>query len=134
KAEELMSAGVTLLRPETCLIDDQVQVGADTVIEPFVHLSGKTIIGSDCRIGSFSVIRDSEIANGVEIRPGCVITGSRVHQAAVLGPYSHLRPGSEIGEGAHVGNCVQTKKSRLAHASRKMFRPMRWLWAAPTRQ
>ena len=118
KAEELMSAGVTLLRPETCLIDDQVQVGADTVIEPFVHLSGKTIIGSDCRIGSFSIIRDSEIANGVEIRPGCVITGSRVHRAAVLGPYSHLRPGSEIGEGAHVGNFVETKKSRLGKGAK----------------
>jgi bifunctional UDP-N-acetylglucosamine pyrophosphorylase/glucosamine-1-phosphate N-acetyltransferase len=118
KAEELMAAGVTLLRPETCLIDGQVEVAADTIIEPFVHLSGKTIIGGDCCIGSFSVIRDSEIADGVEIRPGCVITESRVHKSAILGPYSHLRPGSEIGEGAHVGNFVETKKTRLGKGAK----------------
>jgi bifunctional UDP-N-acetylglucosamine pyrophosphorylase/glucosamine-1-phosphate N-acetyltransferase len=37
---------------------------------------------------------------------------------AVLGPYSHLRPGSEIGEGAHVGNFVETKKIKLGQGSK----------------
>ena len=56
KARELMLAGTTIFRPQTCDIDADVEVGPDTVIEPFVQLIGKTKIGADCRIRSYSVI------------------------------------------------------------------------------
>jgi bifunctional UDP-N-acetylglucosamine pyrophosphorylase / glucosamine-1-phosphate N-acetyltransferase len=118
KADELMTAGVTIYRPETCIIDSDVEIGADTILEPFVQILGKTKIGSDCRIRSFSVISDSQIAEGVLIRPGCIIDQSQIARAAVLGPYSHLRPGSVIGEGAHLGNFVETKKTRLGRGSK----------------
>jgi len=118
KCAALMSAGVTIFRPETCMIDAEVEVAADTIIEPFVHLLGKTRIGSDCHIGSFSVLRDSELAHQVEVRPGCVITESRVASGASLGPYSHLRPGTEVGEAAHVGNFVETKKTRIGRGAK----------------
>jgi bifunctional UDP-N-acetylglucosamine pyrophosphorylase/glucosamine-1-phosphate N-acetyltransferase len=118
KAAELMASGVTIFRPETCMIDSQVQVGVDTVLAPFVQLLGKTHVGNDCRIGSFSIIRDSELRDGVEVRSGCVITESQIHSGAILGPYAHLRPGSEIGEGAHVGNFVETKKARLGRGAK----------------
>ena len=117
-AAALMASGVTIFRPETSSIDSSVRVGEDSIIEPFVHILGNTKIGSDCHIGSFSVLRDCELANGVEVKPGCVMTDSKIHSHAVLGPYSHLRPGSEIGEGAHVGNFVETKKTRLGRSSK----------------
>src|SRR6202042_308837 len=79
---------------------------------------GRSRIGADCRIRSYSVIRDSEIADGVLIRPGCILEGARIGPRAVIGPYSHLRPGSDIGEGAHVGNFVETKKIRLGKGSK----------------
>ncbi len=118
KAHELMAAGTTIFRPETCDIDADVEVGADTVIEPFVQLIGKTKIGSDCRIRSYSVITNCEIGDGVLIKPGCILEGSVVRNGAELGPYSHLRPGSDIGERAHVGNFVETKKTRLGKGSK----------------
>ena len=118
KCHELMSEGVTVYFPATCVIDNDVEIAPDTVIEPFVQILGKSRIGAACRIGSYSVIRDSEIADGVLIRPGCMIEGSRVATSAVLGPYSHLRPGSDIGEGAHVGNFVETKKIKLGKGSK----------------
>jgi bifunctional UDP-N-acetylglucosamine pyrophosphorylase/glucosamine-1-phosphate N-acetyltransferase len=118
KCSELMANGVSIYRPETCMIDLDVEIGVDTVVEPFVQLLGKTRIGPDCRIRSFSVISDSEIADGVLVRPGCIIDRSRIATGAVLGPYSHLRPESEIGEGAHVGNFVETKKTRLGRGSK----------------
>ncbi len=118
KAAALMASGVTMVRPETSLIDADAVIGADTIIQPSVQVLGKTRIGRDCRIGSFSVIRDCQIADGAEVRPGCVLTESTVHKGAVLGPYAHLRPGSEIGEGAHVGNFVETKKARLGKGSK----------------
>ncbi|PYX91207.1 MAG: bifunctional N-acetylglucosamine-1-phosphate uridyltransferase/glucosamine-1-phosphate acetyltransferase, partial [Acidobacteria bacterium] len=67
---------------------------------------------------SYSIISNSEIGNGVVIRPGSVLDGARVADAAVIGPYSHLRAGSEIGEGAHVGNFVETKKIKMGKGSK----------------
>lgn len=113
-----MLAGVTIYRPETCVIDADVEIGGDTVIEPFVQLLGKTKIGSECQVQSYSVITNSQIAGNVTIKPGCIITDSTVSSSAILGPYSHLRPGSEIGEGAHVGNFVETKKTKLGRGAK----------------
>jgi bifunctional UDP-N-acetylglucosamine pyrophosphorylase / glucosamine-1-phosphate N-acetyltransferase len=118
KCRELMAQAVTIFYPQTCVIDSDVEIGADTVIEPFVQILGATRIGSDCRIRSYSVIRNSMIGDEVVIRPGCVIDESQVKAGAMLGPYSHLRPGSEIGEGAHVGNFVETKKIKLGKGSK----------------
>jgi len=113
-----MTEGVTIFSPQTCVIDSDVQIGADTTVEPFVQILGTTRIGSDCRIRSYSVIRDCEIADGVLIRPACVLEGATVEAGAVIGPYSHLRAESYIGEGAHVGNFVETKKIRLGKGSK----------------
>jgi bifunctional UDP-N-acetylglucosamine pyrophosphorylase/glucosamine-1-phosphate N-acetyltransferase len=118
KARELMEAGTTIFRPETCDIDADVEVGTDTVIEPFVQIVGRTKIGSDCRIRSYSVITNCDIGDKVLIRPGCIMESSIVRDGAQIGPYSHLRPGSDVGEGAHVGNFVETKKTKLGRGSK----------------
>ena len=113
KARELMAEGVTIFRPETTVIDQGVTVGADTVIEPYVQLLGATKIGTECRVRSYSVIEDTHIGDHVLIRNGSIISGSQIADGAVIGPYSHIRPESNIGEGAHVGNFVETKKAHL---------------------
>lgn len=118
KCRQLMADGVTIFYPQTCVIDSDVQIGSDTIIEPFVQLLGNTRIGNNCRIRSYSVIDNSTLANGVQILPGCAIESSSVQDNARLGPYSHLRPGSDIGENAHVGNFVETKKIRLGKGSK----------------
>ena len=118
KCKELMASGVTIFYPATCVVDADVEVAPDTVIEPYVQLLGKTKIGSNCRVRSYSVIRDSEIGEGVTVRPGSIMEGAKVGAGALIGPYSHLRPGSDIGEGAHVGNFVETKKIKLGKGSK----------------
>ncbi len=117
-ARRLMAEGVTIFRPETCVIDSQVQVGPDTVIEPYVQLLGNTKVGSDCRIASYSVVQDAQIGDKVLLRNGCIVTESTVGSGAKLGPYAHLRPGSEIGEDAHIGNFVETKKVKMGKGSK----------------
>ena len=67
---------------------------------------------------SYSVIENSTIADSVIIRNGCILNGAEVANSAILGPYSHLRPESRIGEGAHVGNFVETKKITLGKGSK----------------
>jgi len=118
KCRELLDAGVTIFYPHTCVIDSDVEVGADTVIEPFVQLLGHTKIGADCRIRSYSVIGNSVIGDRVTVKPGTIMEDSRVGAGAVLGPYTHMRPGSEVGEGAHLGNFVETKKMKLGKGSK----------------
>ena len=118
KCRQLLEQGVTIFFAHTCVIDSDVEVGADTVIEPFVQLLGHTKIGEDCRIRSYSVIRNSVIGERVTVRPGTIMEDSRVGAGAVLGPYTHLRPGSDVGEGAHLGNFVETKKVKLGKGSK----------------
>jgi bifunctional UDP-N-acetylglucosamine pyrophosphorylase/glucosamine-1-phosphate N-acetyltransferase len=113
-----MAQGVTIFRPETCIIDAEVTVGADTVIEPYVQLLGDTRIGSDCRIRSYSVIQQSTLADNVTVRNGCILDDAQVGDGAVLGPYAHLRPESNIGAEAHVGNFCETKKVTLGRGSK----------------
>jgi bifunctional UDP-N-acetylglucosamine pyrophosphorylase / glucosamine-1-phosphate N-acetyltransferase len=117
-ARALMAEGVTIFRPETSVIDSTVTVGADTIVEPFVQLLGQTAIGSGCRIRSYSVIEDSTIGDDVTVLNGSIVTSSQVARSAVIGPYSRLRPESEIGEGAHIGNFVEIKKSRVGAKSK----------------
>jgi len=118
KCRQLMDQGVTILFPQTCVIDTDVEVGADTVIEPSVQLRGATRVGSDARIGSYSVILSCEIGDNVLVQTGCVLEHSVIRARASLGPYSHLRPGCEVCEDAHVGNFTELKKTRLGKGSK----------------
>jgi bifunctional UDP-N-acetylglucosamine pyrophosphorylase / glucosamine-1-phosphate N-acetyltransferase len=118
KCLQVMAAGATVFLPSTCVIDADVEIGADTTIEPFVQLLGRTRIGGECRIRSYSVINNSQIGDSVLVRPGTIMDEAHVASGAIIGPYSHLRPGSEIGENAHVGNFVETKKIKLGRGSK----------------
>jgi bifunctional UDP-N-acetylglucosamine pyrophosphorylase/glucosamine-1-phosphate N-acetyltransferase len=117
-ARRLMAQGVTIFRPDTCVIDAEVTVGADTVIEPYVQLLGATHIGPDCLIRSYSVVQHSTLAAKVTVRNGCILDHAEVGTGAILGPYAHLRPESKIGEEAHVGNFCETKKTTLGRGSK----------------
>jgi len=118
EAGRLMAAGVTIFRPETVTIDAGVEVGSDTVIEPFVQLLGETKIGADCRIRSYSVLESAMLGDRVIVRQGCVIAESQIDKGALIGPFAHVRPGCHIGEGAHIGNFVETKKTRMGRGSK----------------
>jgi bifunctional UDP-N-acetylglucosamine pyrophosphorylase / glucosamine-1-phosphate N-acetyltransferase len=117
-AHRLMAAGVTILQPETVMIDAGVEVGPDTVIEPFAQLLGETRVGSDCRIRSYSVLENSTVGDHVLILQSCVISDAVIDKGARIGPLAHLRPECHIGEGAHVGNFVEAKKTRLGKGSK----------------
>lgn len=113
KTRELMVDGVTIEKPETVTIDTDVQVGMDTVIEPFAQLLGRTRIGENCRIGACAIVRDSEIADGVEVGPFTMIGTSRVGRGAHIGPFARLRMDNDVAEGAHIGNFVELKKTSM---------------------
>ena len=118
KNEELMAAGVTLIDPATTYVDSDVIVGADTVIHPCVFLEGSTKIGAACEIHAGSRIVNSTIGDRVCVRNHTVVTDSTVEPGAFLGPFAHIRPGSLVGEDAHIGNFVELKKTSLGKGAK----------------
>jgi bifunctional UDP-N-acetylglucosamine pyrophosphorylase/glucosamine-1-phosphate N-acetyltransferase len=118
KAQELMLAGVTIEQPESVLVDLDVEVGMDSVIEANVQLRGNTRIGVECRVGTGSVLRDCQVGDNVNILPYVVADSSRVEAHAFVGPFARLRMDAELGEGSHVGNFVELKKTRLGKGSK----------------
>jgi bifunctional UDP-N-acetylglucosamine pyrophosphorylase/glucosamine-1-phosphate N-acetyltransferase len=114
----LVAAGVLIDRPDTCVIDPEVQVAAGTVIEPFAQLLGRTVVGAGCRIRSFSVIENCTLGDRVQILQSCVLEDSTIADGARIGPFTHMRPGNEVGENAHVGNFVELKKTRLGKGAK----------------
>ena len=118
KNDELMAAGVTIVDPANTYIGPDVEVGADTVIYPGVSLEGRTRIGAGCEINSGVRIVDSTLGDAVVVNNFCVITESRVASGARVGPFAHIRPQSDVGEGAHIGNFVELKKTSLGRGSK----------------
>lgn len=107
-----LTAGVTLVNPESITIDDTVEIASDVVIEPQTHLRGNTKIGTGSRIGPSSLIEDSQIGEHVTVMYS-VITDSVVQSHSRVGPYAHLRNQAEVGEHCRVGNFVEIKQSQL---------------------
>ena len=118
KNEELMAAGVTIEDPATTFIDDDVEVGPDTVIHPGVYLEGRTALGAACEIHSGVRIVNSVLADHVTVQNFCVITSSRLASRVTLGPFAHLRPETDLGESVHIGNFVEVKKSVMGAGSK----------------
>lgn len=104
-------AGVTI--EGGARVDDTVQIGADSTIRAGVVLRGCTTLGIDCEVDTGSIISDSTLADGVHVKPYCVITESSVGPKAELGPFAHLRPGSDLGPKVKIGNFVETKQAKL---------------------
>ena len=120
KRNALMNDGVTILLPETVLIDPDVTAGEDTVIEPCVQLLGKTKIGARCRVGTGSVLTDAILGDDVTVEPHCVVTQSRLDAEVRIGPFSRLRPDNHLKAGSRIGNFVEMKKSTLGEGSKAM--------------
>jgi bifunctional UDP-N-acetylglucosamine pyrophosphorylase/glucosamine-1-phosphate N-acetyltransferase len=96
KLNQLMLDGVSIVDPAATWIDEGVEVGRDTVIEPGCVIQGATKIGER-----------------VHLKPGCMIESSQIGDDAVIGPNAHLRPGTRLGRKVRIGNFVEVKNSVL---------------------
>ena len=108
-----MLEGVTMEDPATVYIEADVRIGADTTLRPFTHLRSGTTIGRDCVIGPGTDLTTVTVGDGVTIRSSTVAHAT-IHDGADVGPYSHLRPGTVVGRGVHIGNFGEFKNAHLA--------------------
>ena len=107
-AKKHLAAGVEFVDIHTVYIDEEVKIGAGTMIGPCVTLEGNTVIGQNCRIYQNSRIKDCTIGDGAEIQSS-VLLESSVGDKTKVGPFAYLRPGSTIGRECKVGDFVEIR-------------------------
>lgn len=117
KAASLMAAGVTIIDPSSTYISEEAMIGPETVVWPQTYILGRSRIGSRCRIGPWAHIVDTIIENQVEFKAS-FSESAVVRSGARIGPFSRLRPGSDVGQEAHVGNFTELKNTRLGRGSK----------------
>src|ERR1700736_3472875 len=120
KRAELMAAGVSMLMPESILIDPDVTIGQDTLLEPGVQVLGKSRIGAACTIRTGSILSDVTLGDRVIVKPYSVMYSSHIADEAQLGPFAHLRHAVRMEEGARVGNFVEVKNTVLGERAKAM--------------
>ncbi len=107
-----MLAGVTIVDPQTAYIGPEVEIGNDTLILPNTHLQGNTVVGSDCRLGPDTILRDTAIGDSCNVIAS-VLEGAVLEDGVDVGPFAHLRSGARLCRGVHMGNFGEVKNSTL---------------------
>jgi bifunctional UDP-N-acetylglucosamine pyrophosphorylase/glucosamine-1-phosphate N-acetyltransferase len=118
KARALMAAGVLLIDPRATYVEDEVAVGPGTVLYPGAYLRGKTRVGSCCVIEPNCYLANARVDDGAHVRAGSYLEEATLLARSSAGPYARLRPGTEIGVEAHVGNFVEMKKTKFGARSK----------------
>jgi len=118
KAETLMKQGVTLRDPARLDVRGELTAGRDVVIDANVILEGTVTLGDRVSIGPNVIIKDCTLADDVCVLANCVLEGATIGKGARLGPFARVRPQTDIGEGAHIGNFVEVKMSRIGAGSK----------------
>ncbi|MEO8778701.1 MAG: bifunctional UDP-N-acetylglucosamine diphosphorylase/glucosamine-1-phosphate N-acetyltransferase GlmU [Rhodanobacter sp.] len=117
-AHALLAAGVRLADPARIDVRGTVDAGRDVELDIDVILEGAVVFGDDVRIGAFTRLKDVQLAAGTVVHPHCDLDGVITRGPCMIGPFARLRPGTELDAGAHVGNFVETKKTRLGEGSK----------------
>ncbi len=109
-------AGATVR--EGAQIDAEVVLEPDATVESGAVLRGRTRVGAGAIVDVGCVLTNVEVGQGAIVKPYSVAAESRIGARAFVGPFAHLRPESDIGEEAHVGNFVETKKTRMRRGAK----------------
>lgn len=117
KLDELMVAGVMIMDSLNTYIDQDVKIGAGSIVYPGTFIEGNTVIGSNCKIGPAARIHDSQIGHGVSVKDSTIVE-SKVDDMTTIGPYAYLRPKSDIGKHVKIGDFVEVKNARIDDGSK----------------
>jgi bifunctional UDP-N-acetylglucosamine pyrophosphorylase/glucosamine-1-phosphate N-acetyltransferase len=118
RARELMAAGATIIDPARIDVRGEVQVGSDVVLDVNVVLNGPVTLGDNVVVGPNCVLSNVRAAAGTVFKPNCVIDSADIGRSCEIGPFTRIRPGTELADEVHLGNFVEVKKSRIANGSK----------------
>lgn len=113
----MRGSGAIVIDPDSTWVDVGVSVGQDTVIQPGCQLHGATSIGDDCVIGPDTTLTDTEVRDGASVIR-TVAELALIGTKATVGPFSYLRPGTELGRGGKIGGFVETKNAQIGDGAK----------------
>jgi len=114
----LLEKGVTLLDPARIDVRGELVCGRDVTIDVGCVFEGRVELADGVTVGAHSVLVDTTVGAGVQIKPFCHFEGATIGGQSVIGPYARLRPGTELAEDVHIGNFVEVKNSKIAAHSK----------------
>lgn len=91
----LMSAGVTMIDPDSTYIDYNVKIGPDTEIGPNCVIEGNSVIGSQCRIGPGVHLCQAVLGDRVSIEHA-VIDGVALEKGRQIAPFTVIKSRDDI--------------------------------------
>jgi bifunctional UDP-N-acetylglucosamine pyrophosphorylase / glucosamine-1-phosphate N-acetyltransferase len=115
--ERLMAAGVTVVDPATTFVDVDVEVGADTVLQPLTFLEAGTRVGARCELGPNVRLVGCTVDDGASVTQSLAVK-AHVGAGALVGPFAYLRPGADLAPKSKVGTFVEVKQSRVGEGSK----------------
>jgi bifunctional UDP-N-acetylglucosamine pyrophosphorylase/glucosamine-1-phosphate N-acetyltransferase len=118
RVHELLLGGVRMADPTSVQLRADVAHGRDVELDANVVLEGAVALGDEVRVGPFVRLKNCRLAAGTVINAHCDLEGVVSHGPCVIGPFARLRPGTELAEGVHIGNFVETKQTSLGRGSK----------------
>jgi bifunctional UDP-N-acetylglucosamine pyrophosphorylase/glucosamine-1-phosphate N-acetyltransferase len=118
QAQALLATGVTVMDPTRVDIRGDISYGRDLTIDVNVVLAGQIKLGNNVSIGANCLIKDATLGDDVTLLPGTIIDGAVIGNAATIGPYARLRPGTVLADSVKIGNFVETKKAVMGNGSK----------------
>ncbi len=112
-----MRAGVSVVDPASTWVDVTVTLEPDTTLLPGVQLHGATTVAQDAVIGPDTTLADTAVGAGATVIRSHG-TGAVIGAGATVGPYSYLRPGTDLGQEAKLGAFVESKNARLGRGAK----------------
>lgn len=117
-ADQLLDQGVTLIDPSRIDIRGKLKVGKDVTLDVGVIIEGSVELGDNVRVGAYTIIKDSRIANDTQILSHSVIEGAIIGSHCTVGPFARIRPGTMLEGNVKVGNFVEVKKTLMGKGSK----------------
>lgn len=115
--EKAMRNGATVIDPATTWIGVEVEIGRDVVIHPNTQLWGSTVIGDGAEIGPDTTLTDMEVgARATVVRTQGEL--GVIGEDATVGPFTYIRPGTELGAGGKLGGFVEAKNATIGEGSK----------------
>ena len=118
RARALMQAGATLIDPRRIDVRGEVSVGRDVVLDVNVVLHGPVHLGDRVRIGPNCVIENAQIGSDTVLHANCVVQNARIGTLCQIGPFTRVRPETQLADGVHLGNFVEVKNSVIGLGSK----------------
>ena len=118
RVRDLLLGGVRMADPDSVQVRADVSHGRDVEFDLNLVLEGFITLGDEVRVGPFVRLKDCRLAAGTVVNAHCDLEGVVTHGPCVIGPFARLRPGTELAEGVHIGNFVETKQTTLGRGSK----------------